>query len=239
MDPPTEPIENPNIRTLDMNNTIPSSIDPSTISYIGGFSTVPLAFIASNICNTAAAPDNNEGVTLYSVLTRWPSLLGSGGWWSVETVLIRFDNGVLPSGRFPVHHDIPNPYGTDLAIGYDAAVCIQKYEPWVAEAYNTSILSPSTIRLVGKGDGVTQLLPSGNIQGPQIASTRYLNATGGKNPAFVVAHDNSVDQMWKVNVVGRVVGPYLPSITVGPVVPPCIMFLLTLAKFAGHFSHRW
>ena len=172
-------------------------------------------FSVSNPCAIAGAPNNGEGVTLYSVTTN--DLSDSQEWWTVETVLIRFEVGSMPSGRFPLYLEIPNiDIGLeDLRVGYDAAVCVQKYEPWIIETYNTSIASPSSLRVVGKGNSGPPLLPSGNIQGASIANTRYLNATG-KHPAFLVAHDNSVDQIWKVNVLGNFLGYYLPSATVGP-----------------------
>ena len=176
---------------------------------------VPLVFCVSNPPTTASAPSNGEGVSLFSITPK--DLSDTQGWWTVEIVLIRFETGSIPSGRFPVYFKIPNHVNgvEDLKVGYDAAVCVQRYEPWIIETYNTSIASPSTLRVVGKGNGGTPLLPSGKIRGAAIASTRYLNTTG-KHPAFLAAHDNSVDQMWKVNVLGDFLGYYLPSATVGP-----------------------
>lgn len=144
-------------------------------------------------------------------------LIGDQGWTTVETVLIRLNTSFTPSGRFPVYSNqsVPDANGVESRIGYDAAVCVQKYEPWIVEAYNTSIGSPTTLRIIEKGDGSASLLPSGDIQGSPIAGTRNLNVTG-KNPAFYVAHDNSINQMVKDNGRDR---SYVPSPTVGPVIP--------------------
>jgi len=217
MDLPTQ-FTKPNLINLDQKDTIPSNIDPSTISHIGRFSMTLLAFFISNQRTAASAQDNGQGVTLYSVTTNDPKSEYQS-WWAVDTVLIRFDTGVLPSGRFPAHLGRLNPYGVGATIGYDAAVCVQKYEPWIVETYNTSIVSPSTLQVIGKADGGTPLPPSGRIQGAPIANTRYINTTG-KNQTFVAAHDDNVDQMWKVNVLGTSLGYHTPSATVGPAMPP-------------------
>lgn len=163
------------------------------------------------------------------------SLVGDQGWTTVETVLIRLNTSFTPSGRFPVYSNqsVPDADGVESRIGYDAAVCVQKYEPWIMEAYNTSIGSPTALRIVEKGNGSIPLLPSGNIRGPPIAGTRNLNATG-KNRAFFVAHDNSVNQMVKDNGRDR---RYVPSPTVGPATPPAPHFSDNQAHFPGGFFH--
>jgi len=159
----------------------------------------------------------NNGVahSFYSKTILDTGLTGDQGWTTVETVLIRLNTSYTPSGRFPVYLDQSFLGANEARIGYDAAVCVQKYEPWIVEAYNTTVGSPTALRIVEKGYGSTSLLPNGDIRGPHIANTRYLNTTG-KNPAFYVAHDNSVNQMVKDN--GRDF-PFVPSPTVGLVVP--------------------
>ena len=220
MDLPTQ-FAKPDLMNLDTNDSIPSAVDLSTISYICRFSTAPLALFASNPCIIVNASDNGVAFTLHSVVLESddPSLFKNQEWWAVETVLIRLNTRYWSSGRFPAHHNTLDSDGVNVTIGYDVAVCLQRYEPWIVEAYNTSIASPSTLGVVGKGNGVTSLSPSGNIRGSQIVNTRYLNTTR-KFDAFVVAHNNSVDQMWKVNLLGTTLGSYTPSTTVGPVVPP-------------------
>ena len=143
--------------------------------------------------------------------------IGDQGWTTVETVLIRLNTSYTPSGRFPVYskESLPDANGVETRIGYDAAVCVQRYEPWIIEAYNAPVGPPSALRIVEKGYGSSLPLPSGSIRGTPIMGTRNLNTTG-KNPAFYVAHDNSINQMVKDN--GRDFF-YVPSPTVGPVMP--------------------
>ena len=134
------------------------------------------------------------------------------GWTTVETVLIRLNTSYTPSGQFPVYSkvSIPDANGMGTRIGYDAAVCVERYDPWIVEAYNTSVGSPTALRIV---DNSNTSLPIGKIRGyPLQNATRYLNTTN-KNPAFYVAHDNSINQMVKDN--GRDFF-YVPSPTVGP-----------------------
>jgi len=155
---------------------------------------------------------------------------------TVESVLIQLNTSFTPSGRFPVYGEpVSNGNGTETRIGCDVAVCIQKYEPWIVETYNTSIASPSILRIVGKGDGSTLLPPSGNIRGAPVASTRHLN-TEGKDHAFTVAYGSTVNLVWKDNNLG---GEYTPTPTVGPVTPPRTTFLLTPAYPTDHFFHQW
>jgi len=164
--------------------------------------------------------------------------VGDQGWTTVKTVILRFQAGYTPSGHFPVFSNRQYVDGKffNTVVGYDAAVCVQRYEPWVVETYNTSIVPPSTFRIVEKGDGSNSSSSSGNIRGVPIANTGYLNATG-KGPAFTVAHVNSINQMVKDSSSGDIF--YTPSLTVGPVVPPCTTFLLTLTYSAGRFFHQW
>jgi len=148
------------------------------------------------------------------------------GYTAVEMVLIRLNTSFTPSGRFPVYSEksLPDVNGTETRIGYDAAVCLQKYEPWIVETYNTSIVSPSTLRIIEKASNSS--LPSGKIQGDPITNgTRYLNTTN-KDVAFWVAHSNGINQIWKDNDRGS---SYVPSPTVGPAVPPPTT-LLTLNR---------
>ena len=138
------------------------------------------------------------------------------GWTTVETVLIRLNTSFTPFGRFPVYSDLTVANGVESRIGYDAAVCVERYEPWIIEAYNTSVGFPTwtIMRVVEKGYGNTSL-PSGQIQGDPISNTRYLNTTG-KDAAFYVTHDIGINEMLKEN--GRDF-LYVPSLVVGHLVP--------------------
>ena len=223
----------PDLALLDQNDTIPSVIDSSKISYFSGF-LIPSTTFLSN--SRTAVQWANNGVA-HSFHTR--TILDTGGisdrgWTTVETVLIRLNNSLTPSGRFPVYSNQSDANGVETRIGYDAAICVEMYEPWIIEAYNTSVGSPTILRIVEKGYGKTPL-PSGKIQGYPIQNTtRYLNTTG-KNPAFFVAHGNSVNQMVKDN--GRDFY-YVPSPTVGPLTVTLAQHdFLTLTFLTGGFFH--
>jgi len=198
------------------NDTIPSNIDPSKISYLGELLSAPLTFFASNPYATVGSPDNNEGVSLYSIVDDYLPPDGSQGWTSVETVLVRFDTSFTRSGRFPVRANKTIPNGVVSNIGFDAAVCVQKYEPWIVEAYNTSTGSVSALRIVGGRNSSTSLSPSGNIRGAPISNTRYLNTTN-KGLTFSVALEISIRQLRRL-AAGQG-DDYIPSPTVGPVAP--------------------
>ena len=158
--------------------------------------------------------DNGVAHSFHTRTILDPVAIGDQGWMTVETVLIRLNTSYTPSGRFPVYSNesVSDANGVETRIGYDAAVCVQRYEPWILEAYNASVGSPSALRIVEKGYGGTSPLPSGNIRGVPIVGTRNLNTTG-KNPAFYVAHDNSINQMVKDNGRDQL---YVPSPTVSP-----------------------
>ena len=220
----------PKLGDLDPDDTIPSNIDTSTISYLGEFLSVSLAFFVPNLCpcTTVKMPDSGVSIGADSIAYDGANQAEDPGLTVIETVLIRIDTGFTHSGGFPVYHDKTLPDDgmgpTENRIGYDAAVCMHKYEPWTIETYNTSIASPSALRIVEKGGGSTSRSPSGNIRGNPISvrNIGHLNSTG-KTFVFQVAHANGLNQMVKDN--GR---RYLPSSTVGSIVAQRIAFLLTL-----------
>ena len=153
----------------------------------------------------------NDGATL-SIHTTIFEDIGNRSWATVETVLIRLNTSFTPSGRFPVYSKLP---GKQAMIGYDAAVCVQLYEPWLIQTYNATIGPPSILQIAGRGDALNPPSPSDGMRGiPIRGATRYLNATG-KDVVFHIAHANGISHMVKDNRGGD----YLPSPTVGPVVP--------------------
>ena len=190
----------------------------------------------SNLRTTVKWPNSGESISSNALMYAQLEPAENPGYVAVETVLIRLNTSFTPSGRFPVYSNtsLPDVNGTETRIGYDAAVCVQKYEPWIIETYNTSIVSPSALRIVGKGYSNTSLPPSGNIRGAPITNTRYLNTTD-KDVAFWVAHSNGVHQMWKDNDRGSY---YVPCPTVGLFVPSRTTFLLTSTYSIGRFFHR-
>ena len=183
---------------------------------------VPLAVFASNPHTKVAwGPKGNIGLDSLEVL----DLAGDQGWATLETFLIRVNSSMDPLNRFPVY------WG---GVGYDAAVCVQRYESWIIETYNTSATSPSVLRIVGKGNGNPPLLPRGNIRGTPIENTRYLNMTGN-SVLFRGSHGTAVVQMLRDTYLDEY---FIPIGTVGPSVPLCTIFLLTLTYFTGCFSRR-
>ena len=214
------------LSALDKNDTITSNIDPSTISFLSEFLLVPLAFFTPNLYTTVSSPDNGEGFNLSSSTDSGLNM--DYGWTSVETVIIRYDAMFTTNSAFPVHSN-DTEWG-DGEIGFDAAVCVQKYEPWIVEVYNAPFASPSILQIIEKGNGSTSLPPSGDLRGTLIEGTRYLNASG-KSPTFNLAHTNGVRQMMKVDY-GE---DYIPNPIVGPVASPHTSCLLTSIYSTGHF----
>jgi len=210
------------------NDSVPSNIDPSTISMTREFLSVPLAQFLSNLRTSANFPDNNMCVSVDTANVS----SNEEEWMTVETVLIRILARRAPSGHFPVYFE---KAGFEK-VGYDAAVCAHKYEPWIVEAYNTSIGAPSILRIVGKASAGTPLSPSGNIRGAPISNTRYLNATKkGKGNVFVSAIGTGIHQIVKDESLAS----YFPTPVVSFIVPSCTTFLPTSTYSTGHFFHRW
>ncbi|KAG6913002.1 hypothetical protein DXG01_010480, partial [Tephrocybe rancida] len=56
--------------------------------------------------------------------------------------------------------------GNPTWIGYDAAICVELFKPWIVEVYNSATGQPSTMRIVEvlhsyistRGNSVNQLL---------------------------------------------------------------------------------
>ena len=227
----------PDFSDLDANDVTPSNIDPSTISYAGEFLPAPLALLVSHPRTTVKFPDN--GVAFVAFVIDEPEHFppDDRGWTVVETNVIRLNASLAPSGRFPVYSNtsLPGANGTETRIGYDAAACVYRYEPWVVETYNTSIVSPSSMRIVEKADGSTSMSPSGKIRGTPIANTRYLNTTN-KTSSFYLGYYNGINVLRKDN--DRTAN-YVPSPSVGPVVLPPTTSLLISTLSTDRFFHRW
>lgn len=142
------------------------------------------------------------------------------GFVSFEAVLIRLNTTFAVQGQFPIFGDmIPDANGTPTKIGYDAAVCIQVFEPWVVEVYNSTVGTPTTLRIlekkntVGDSSGMREKRTGKTINDSNVR--RELTSKRVKS-VYVAAHQNSVNQILKDN--GRD-SFYVPSPIVRPFIP--------------------
>ena len=169
--------------------------------------------------------DNGVAHSFHSV----PAIKGESGngWVGVETVLVRLNNSYTHTASFPVWSTdaIVDASGFSSRIGYDAVVCVEMYEPWILEIYNSSLGVPTTMAIVNKSAS-TDFETDDGSRGPHLGSyVRALNSTG-KYSAYQIryagilslerrlfglySHDNSVNQMLKDNGMDRW---YVPSPT--------------------------
>ncbi|KAK7471217.1 hypothetical protein VKT23_002626 [Stygiomarasmius scandens] len=147
--------------------------------------------------------DNGVATSFYD----YPAVQGQdgNGWVSIETVLVRLNNSYAPRATFPVWGDSLVINGTESKIGYDAAVCVEVFEPIVGKT--------STIH-ANFGDAESQGRKVGNFQDDSVHTG--LNSSGLFD-VFRTLHGNSVNIMLKDN--GRdafyVPNPSLISFTSG------------------------
>lgn len=113
------------------------------------------------------------------------------GWVGTEIVLVRLNNSYTHSANFPVWGSpITDASGFSSRIGYDAVVCVEAYEPWIMEIYNSSLGVPTTLKIVGKSASTDFESDMGN-RGPYLDwYTRALNSTG-KDAAYHVRYASS------------------------------------------------
>jgi len=235
MDLPPE-LTKPDLSLLTPKDAIPPNINSSEISYLGEFLLTQLTLFTSHPCTTAGWHHSGFSATFHTVI---PNITGGQRWAAVDTVLVRLNTSLTPSGQFPVYSDKP-PQGYDwpgTRLGFDAAVCVQSYEPWIIEAYNATTGPPHALGIVGKVNASTPLSPSGSIRGARIANIGFLNTTG-KDTVFEEAHTNSYNRMLDVNNdQGHSWGYCAPTPAVGPAVPLRPTSLLTLTYFTDCFFH--
>ncbi|KAG6867487.1 hypothetical protein C0993_002216 [Termitomyces sp. T159_Od127] len=72
---------------------------------------------------------------------------------SIEEVLVRLNTTYTPNGTFALKSDesIPGAQGNPTWISYDAAICVELFEPWIVEVYNSTTGLPQTLRIVQRG----------------------------------------------------------------------------------------
>ncbi|KAF9448060.1 hypothetical protein P691DRAFT_730398 [Macrolepiota fuliginosa MF-IS2] len=134
------------------------------------------------------------------------------GFVSLEVILIRLNSTFAAQGSFPIRGDpIPDANGTATYIGYDAAVCVEVFEPWIVEVYNSTVGTPTTPRIVEKGNAVGDFKAGGvkekrmgnqlmtNDNGTDVDGVRKTLLSKRIQDVYVVAHQNSVNQILKDN----------------------------------------
>ncbi|KAG6853509.1 hypothetical protein C0991_003704 [Blastosporella zonata] len=173
---------------------------------------------ASSTALGAAFYENGVGHSFFSS----PVSLGEDGkgWVSIEEVLVRLNTSYTPNGTFAVksNQSIPDAQGNPTWIGYDAAVCVELFEPWIVEVYNSTVGQPTTMRIVEPGNQVRSVNSSAieeELVGLPLAVTdpaanQQLNSSNLVD-VYISAHDNSINQILKDN--GRD-SYYVPSPTV-------------------------
>ncbi|TFK74366.1 hypothetical protein BDN72DRAFT_833278 [Pluteus cervinus] len=198
MDYPADSLKFNASTVMQLNDTLPTNLNPADLAY-GAF------FFDNGVAHS---------------LKSFPLSMGQdgNGWVTLESVIVRLNTSYTPNGTFLRLSDlsVPDATGNASFIGYDAAVCLELFEPWVLETYNTSMGLPTTLRLLDKSATIlnhdSQQLKESNI-GATITDPdvkRQLNSTGLVG-AYIAAHQNSVNQILKDN--GRDAF-YVPSPTI-------------------------
>ncbi|KAK0231351.1 hypothetical protein IW262DRAFT_1262876 [Armillaria fumosa] len=191
--------------TLQLNDTLPSTVDVNGTALAAYFS------------------DNGVAHSFFSK----PVTSGDEGfgWISIEWVLVRLNTTYSPNGTFAAYstESVLDANGTETRIGYDAAVCLELYEPYIVETYNSTTGLPSSTDVISQNKEITDSSAQGApeekrtgkaVTGPNVK--RQLNSTRLQD-VYDILHGNSVNQMVKDN--GRdafyVPSPTLVSFTNG------------------------
>ncbi|KAK0237149.1 hypothetical protein EDD85DRAFT_599337 [Armillaria nabsnona] len=179
---------------LQLNDTLPSTVDANGTAFAASFT------------------DNGVAHTFKSN----PVTIGEEGlgWISIEWVLVRLNTTYSRDGTFATYSDeyVLDENGTETRIGYDAAVCLELYEPYVVETYNSTTGMPSSTGIISKNEKIVNSSPVEKRTGNAVTGSnvkRQLNSTGLKD-VYITLHGNSVNQMIKDN--GRD-AYYVPSPT--------------------------
>ncbi|QRV84383.1 hypothetical protein RhiJN_12399 [Ceratobasidium sp. AG-Ba] len=136
------------------------------------------------------------------------------GWLQIELVLVRLNRAYAENSSFPVKiladKDYPSP------VGYDAAICVEEFKPYMVDAYNNTAGSPITLGLVHRSLDFDRFVSTPEKTVIQDGVQWGINSTG-KYTAYALAHENSRNIIIKDN--GRdywyVPNPTLVSFTNG------------------------
>ncbi|KAG8816683.1 hypothetical protein FRC17_000217 [Serendipita sp. 399] len=158
-------------------DTAPDTVDMNNIGFVGRWQDngVAQSFMSIPIDNGA---------------------LGNG-WLELELIMLRVSTAYTPNGTFPLYAQDTT---TTATIGYDGAVCVEAIEPWIVDTYNSTSGRASSIQVVGKGGLSNQNINYGRrVSGPlNVPLNKTLDSTG-KFKGFVLAHENSRNQIIKDN----------------------------------------
>jgi len=188
---PLPPIfEFPVFPALGANDPLPLGVNKEELSYIGAL--VSRAGISMFSADPAPAGFEDDGLP-----HSFESLLDTGddkknGWIGMEVVLVRLNNSYAHSANFPVWSADPIVDASKFSsrIGYDAAVCVEMYEPWIVEIYNSSLGIPTTMSVVSKSASTDFEADDGNT-GPYLDSYTRVLHSAGKGPAYSIRYVGS------------------------------------------------
>jgi len=186
--PLPEVFKTPSLSFLSPNDTLPPGVSGEEVAYIG--TSVSCADSSTFRADPVPAGFWDNGVA-HSFRSLVPVRGESGnGWVGTEVLLVRLNNSYTPAASFPVYGEdvITDASGFSSRIGYAAVVCVETYEPWIVEVYNSTLGVPTTMRMISKSASTDFETDHGN-RGPYLDSyTRKLNSTG-KDSAFFVRYE--------------------------------------------------
>ena len=215
----------PILSSLASTDTLPSGVSEEEVAYIGAF----VLYVGVSIFSADLAPAKFLDNGMAHSFDSFPSTTGESGngWVGVETVLVRLSDTYSPNVTVPVWSPdlIVTSSGTSAMgnTGYDAVVCVEMYEPWIVQIYNSSLGVPTTMAIVGKSASTDFEVDYGSRSPHLDLYTRVLNSTG-KVSAYNARYapgsfsferyrpilrscNNAIDQMRKDNDPAR----YRPS----------------------------
>lgn len=127
--------------------------------------------------------------------------------------MIRLNTSFAAQGQFSALGEaVPDANGSATHIGYDAVVCIEMFEPWVVDVYNSSIGDPTPQNIVERGNVVRDLeAGKERMVGEPISdpTVRRKLTSERMQQVYVAAHQNSIHQMLKDD--GSADMDYVPS----------------------------
>ncbi|KAK0237132.1 hypothetical protein EDD85DRAFT_770802 [Armillaria nabsnona] len=185
---------------LRLNDTLPSTVDVNDTAFAAYFTD-----------NGVAHSLKSQPITM----GRAPIII------SIEWVLVRLNTTYALNGTFATYSDeyVLDKNGRETWIGYDAAVCLELYKPYIVETYNSTTGVPSSTGIISQNKEITDSSATEKRTGNAVTGSnvkRQLNSTELKY-VYETLHGNSVNQMIKDN--GRdasyVSSPTLISFTNG------------------------